>query len=102
MSSLIEKIEAIEKIGVGEQLNHTLRKWIHLQVQKYAKQMVEIQKELALFEKKFGMTSEDGRLQYEAGILGDDADVMEWMGLYDNMCLYQERQRTLRAVIEND
>ena len=102
MSNLIEKIEAIEKIGAGKQIDHTLKKWIHLQVQKYTKKIAEIEKELAPFEKQFGMTSQEGHLQYEAGVLGDNADVVEWMGLYDNLCLYQERQQTLRTVIEND
>ena len=32
-----------------------------------------------------------------AGELGDSADVMEWMGFYDDVLLYQERLATLRA-----
>jgi hypothetical protein len=35
-----------------------------------------------------------------AGEMGDSADMMEWMGLYDDMLLYQERIATLRAVIQ--
>jgi len=98
MSSLLEKIEAIEKIGAGEQVDQTLQKWIHLHLQKYEHQISEIQTELAPYEKQFGMPSEEGYKQYDAGNLGDNADVVEWMGLYDNVLLYQERIETLRAV----
>jgi hypothetical protein len=32
--------------------------------------------------------------------IGDAADIVEWMGLYDNLLLYRERIDTLRAVAE--
>ncbi len=41
-----------------------------------------------------------GYEKYEAGTLGDDADVMDWMGVYDNFRLYQVRIEMLRSVVE--
>jgi hypothetical protein len=34
------------------------------------------------------------------GEIGDAADIVEWMGLYDNLLLYRERIDTLRAADE--
>jgi hypothetical protein len=98
MSSLLEKIEAMEKVGAGDLADQALRKLIHLHLQKYEKQMKEMEGELKPFEKKYGMNSEECYRRFEAGELGDAADIVEWMGLYDNVRLYRERIKTLRAV----
>ena len=100
MSSVLEKIQAIEKIGASDQIDQTLQKWIHIHLQKYERQIEGIQKDLLPFEKQFGMSSEKGHVQYEAGLLGDDSDAMDWMGLYDNLLLFQERAKMLRSVID--
>ncbi len=100
MSSVLEKIQAIESIGAGDQIDHTLRKWIQIHLQKYEQQIRDIQAELLPFEKQFGMSSELGYQQYETGVLGDGSDVMDWMGIYDNLMLYQERAEMLRSVVE--
>ena len=59
-----------------------------------------MQKELELFETQYGMRSEECLRRFMAGELGDAADIMEWMGLYDDVLLYRERVETLRAVAE--
>lgn len=100
MSSVLEKIQAIEKIGARDEIDQTLRKWIQIHLQKYEQQIENVQNELLPFEKQFGMSSAMGYEKYEAGTLGDDADVMDWMGVYDNFRLYQERIEMLRSVVE--
>lgn len=100
MSSLLEKIEAMEKVGAGDLADQALRKLIHLQLQKYEKQMEKMQKELEPFEKQYGMSSEECHRRFETGELGDAADMVEWMGLYDNVLLYLERIETLHPVAE--
>lgn len=102
MSSLLEKIEAMEKVGAGALADQALRKLIHLHLQKYERQMEEMQRELEPFEKKHGMTSEECHRRFRAGKLGDTADIVEWMGLYDNVLLYRERIETLRTVNGRD
>jgi len=90
----------MEKIGAGALADQALRKLIRLQLQKYEKQLEEVQKELEPFEKRYGMSSDECHRRFMAGELGDDADIVEWMGLYDNALLYQERIETLRAAAE--
>ena len=46
------------------------------------------------------MSSEECHQRFMAGELGDAADIVEWMGLYDNVLLYRERIETLRAAAE--
>lgn len=100
MSSILEKIQAIEKIGAGDQIDQTLQKWIQIHLQQFEQQIDDIKKELLPFEKQFDMSSAKGYEQYESGVLGDDADVMDWMGIYDNYRLCQERIEMLRSVVE--
>jgi len=100
MSALQKRIEAMEKIGAGALADQALRKLIHLHLQKYEKQLEEMQKDLEPFEKQYGMSSEECHRRFMAGELGDAADIVEWMGLYENVLLYRERIETLRAAAE--
>lgn len=100
MSTLIEKIRAMENIGAGYLAHQALHKLIHLHLQKYEKQIEEVERDLKPFERRYGMSSKECHRQFMAGELDDVADFMEWMGLYDDMLLYRERVKALRAVVE--
>jgi len=100
MSALQKRVEAMQKIGAGALADQALRKLIHLQMQKYEKQLEEVQRELEPFEKQYSMSSEECHRRFMAGELGDDADIVDWMGLYDNALLYRERIATLHAAAE--
>jgi hypothetical protein len=100
MHALHKRVEAIEKVGAGALADQTLRKLIHLQLQKYEKQLAEVQRELEPFEAQYGISSETCHQHFVAGEMGDAADIVEWMGLYDNVLLYRERIATLREAAE--
>ncbi len=100
MSTLIEKIRVMENIGAGYIAHQALQKLIHLHLQKYEKQIEEVERDLKPFERRYGMSSEDCHRKFLAGELDDVADFMEWMGLYDDMQLYRERVKALRSVVE--
>jgi hypothetical protein len=100
MSGLLKKVEAMERVGAGSLADQALGKLIHLHLQKYEKQMEEVLKELEPFEKRYGMNSEECHRRFMRGDMGDAADIVEWMGLYDNLLLYRERIETLRAAVE--
>jgi hypothetical protein len=97
MSTLQQKVEAMEKVGAGAVAEQTLQKLIDLHVQKYERSVTAVQRELAPFEQHYGMRSAECYRRFMAGEMGDDADIMEWMGLYDDVLLYQDRLVTLRA-----
>jgi len=97
MSALQKRVEAMEKVGAGPLADQTLRKLIQLQLQKYQKHLEAALQELEPFERQHGMKSEECHRRFVAGELGDAADIMEWMGLYEDVILYRERIDTLRA-----
>jgi hypothetical protein len=100
MSTLRQKVEAIEKIGASDLADQALHKLILLHMQKYDKSLAGVQQELEPFEQQYGMSSAECYQRFMAGEMGDSADIMEWMGLYDDVLLYQERLATLRVATE--
>jgi hypothetical protein len=100
MSTLQQKIMAIEKVGAVAVADQALLKLIRLHVQKYEKHLADVQRELAPFEQQYGLSSAECHRRFLAGDMGDSADIMEWMGLYEDALLYYERLATLRAVTE--
>ena len=90
----------MRKVGAETLADHALQKLIHLQLQKYEKQLADVRRELEPFERKYRMTSEEGHKRFVAGELGDAGDVMEWMGLYDDVLLYRGRIATLQAAAD--
>ena len=100
MSTLRQKVEAIEKVGAGDLADQVLHKLIRLHMQKYDKSLAEVQRELEPFEQQYGMSSDECYQRFMAGEMGDSADIIEWMGLYDDVMLYQERLATLRVATE--
>jgi hypothetical protein len=100
MNVLHERVEALEKVGAGALADQALLKLIRLQLQKYEKHLAEVQKELEPFEQQHGISSEECYQRLMAGKMGDAADIVEWMGLYDNVLLYRERIERLRAAAE--
>ena len=100
MSTLQQKVEAMEKVGVGEAADEALHKLMRLHMQRYERQIAAVQRELAPFEQQYGLSSAECHRRFLAGDMGDSADIMEWMGLYEDVLLYQERLGTLRAATE--
>jgi len=57
-----------------------------------------VNSELFPFEKRFNMSSERAWEEFNKGALGDDMDIMEWMGLYENLLDFKdEYQRILNC-----
>jgi hypothetical protein len=100
MRALHRKVDAMEKVGAGALADQALRKLIRLHLQKYEKHLAEVQRELEPFERQYGISSEECYRRFVAGEMGDAADIMDWMGLYDNVLLYRERIATLREATE--
>src|SRR5262245_52070477 len=72
----------------GEAADQALHKLMHLHMQRYERQIVAVQRELAPFEQQYGLSSAECHQRFLAGEMGDSADIMEWMGLYEDVLLY--------------
>ena len=88
MSTLQQKVEAMEKVGAGALAEQALQTLMRLHVQKYDRHIVDVQRELAPFEQRYGLSSAACYRRFMAGEMGDSADLMEWMGLYEDVLLY--------------
>ena len=97
MTALQRRIEAMEKVGAGPLADEALRKLIHLQLQKYEKHLQAALRELEPFERQYAMSSDEGHRRFMTGEFGDAADIMEWMGLYEDVLLCRDRIATLRT-----
>jgi hypothetical protein len=100
MSLLRERIEALEKVDAGALADQVLLKLLRLHLQNYEKHLAAALKELKRFEQRYGISSDACYQRRLAGAMGDAADIVEWIGLYDNVLLYRERIETLRAAAE--
>lgn len=100
MATVQERIEAMERVGAGVLLDQTLKKLAEFQLQKYQKHAENVRFQLAPFEAKYSMSSEECYRRFTAGELGDSADLVDWMGLYENLLLYVEHIRSLKAAAE--
>ena len=100
MSTLQQKVEAIEKVGAGEAAEQALHKLMHLHMQRYERQIIAVQRELAPFEQQDGLSSAECHPRFLAEQMGGSADIMEGMGPYEHVLLYQERLGTLGAATE--
>jgi hypothetical protein len=65
-----------------EVVDLTVRKLLEHQVQKDEAQLADLSEDLTRFEQRYAMTSVDFFARYQAGQMGDDADVFEWNALY--------------------
>jgi hypothetical protein len=95
-----ERVEAQEKVGAGVLADQALLNLVRLHLQKYEKHLTEVQKELEPLEQQYGISSDECYQRFMAGEMRDAADIVEWMGRYDNLLLYRERISTLRAAAE--
>jgi len=51
----------------------------------------KLREELAPFEERFGMSSQEAWTAFQNGKLGDDGDIMEWMMLFENFLALQKQ-----------
>ncbi len=76
----------------GEQrVKSTLRKMADIEISHCQLNLKNVRAALVPFEERYQMSSQKAWERYNSGTLGDELEIMEWMGLYEN-CLALERQ----------
>ena len=94
-----KQIDTLIQIGAGNLLEGTIRKLVHIQIARYQAAILRVKPDLEQFETQFNMSSEDCYQQFNAGELGDDGDVFEWVSLYENVLLYHKRIQMLGTAL---
>jgi hypothetical protein len=76
---------------LGEALvSETIAKLAPMEGEKCLRRIERLQRELARYEAQFGLHSAEAWQKYQAGTLGDELDVMEWMTLFENFTALRE------------
>jgi hypothetical protein len=95
------RLRALERLyaqgHTDEVVDLTVRKLLEHQIQKDEAQLAELHEDLANFEGRYAMTSADFHTRYQAGQMGDDADVFEWNALYKMQSRLADAVNTLRG-----
>ncbi|MCK5244361.1 MAG: hypothetical protein KAJ90_03740 [Desulfobacterales bacterium] len=76
----------------------TFKKPAQVELEKCLRRMDELKAELAQYENLFQMSSQEAWDMYQNGKLGDSADVMEWMMLFENYRAFQGQAERIREV----
>jgi hypothetical protein len=95
------RLRALERLYAqgytDEVVDLTGRKPVEHQIQKDEAQLADLGEELARFEQRYGMSSADFFARYQAGQMGDDADVFEWNALYKMHTRLADAVNSLRS-----
>jgi hypothetical protein len=79
---------------LGEEVvQGTINKLVQIERERCLRQVEKIKEGIDAFEGRFGKNSDQVWQEYQDGKLGDDADIMEWVMLIENL-------RTLEAQCE--
>jgi hypothetical protein len=100
MSHVQQQLAVLDEIGAGSLVEQTINKLITMQIARYQNTIHQIKRELQEFEQRFQLSSEECYQRFNTGELGDSADMFEWVGLYENILLYQKRINMLRMSLQ--
>lgn len=93
------QIDTLIKVGAENLLEGTIRKLVQIQIARYQAAINRLKPDLEKFEKRFDMSSEDCYQRFNAGELGDDGDIFEWVSLYESTLLYRKRIQMLGTAL---
>lgn len=68
-----------------------INKLVQIERERCLRQMEKIKEGIGAFEGRFGKDSEQVWQEYHAGKLGDNADIMEWVMLIENLHALKEQ-----------
>lgn len=85
-SATLDRLRVLEQLYTqgyhDEVIDLTVRKLVEHQLRKDEAHLAALRADLDGFEARYGMTSEDFFIGYQAGEMGDDSDAIEWVSLY--------------------
>ena len=90
-------IDEFAELFGRQRVTSTLRKMADIELSHCRLDLVKARQTLRPFEERFGMSSEDAWGKYNRGDLGDDLDIMEWMGVYENYLSIEKQLQRIKS-----
>lgn len=75
---ILERYVAIDPSMIDPVMEMAIDKLLKRETTRIGDMHVRINEQIAAFEAKYNLTSEDFRSRYDAGSIGDDMDFIEW------------------------
>lgn len=80
-----QQIQQITAVLGETRVLETMTKLAQIEEAKCLRRIERVKTELHRYEQQFSISSDEAWKKYQAGELGDDFDVMEWMALFENL-----------------
>ncbi len=106
MRSVLEKMRKLEKYiatdtaAVDPVLELTLDKLLAREISRGSAPKKTLAAQIAQFEQHYKLNSVDFQAQFQAGILGDNIDFIEWAATLDMLQSLDERLASLKSGLE--
>jgi hypothetical protein len=81
-------------------VDNTIAKLISMERSRLKRELSDLNVMLKPFEKQYGMSSADFLRRFQAGEMGDEADLFEWSAYYQMWLSVQERLQTLPVELQ--
>jgi len=88
MSVETQARKAADVLG-EEVVQGTISKLVQIERERCLRQIEKLRQEIDVFEGRLGKSSQKVWQEYQDGKLGDDADIMEWVMLIENLLSLQ-------------
>ncbi|MBF0547583.1 MAG: hypothetical protein HQM08_24300 [Candidatus Riflebacteria bacterium] len=100
--NLAEQIETLKSVCGEALIIKTLKKLGQIELQKYLALLCQTNDELKPFEKKFSLKNKTAWKKFQNGQLDDKPENMEWVSIYQNKLLLQEKISRLEKLPIHD
>ena len=86
-----QQVKELSGILGETRIRNTLKKLAEIEAGKCSTKIERTKKDLSVFEGRFQLKSKTAWDEFNKGKLGDSADIIEWMGLYENLLDFQDQ-----------
>jgi hypothetical protein len=98
----IQSLERLYRRGYrSKTVDATIDKLLALEQDRIRRELVDIERRLRAFEKKYRLSSDEFHHQFQAGGLGDDGDMFEWNAFYQMWLSLREQLAELGAEVSD-
>lgn len=96
---IANKVDVLLEIYNSAELNRLLNDLLLARLEELRVRLSEYEADLAIFERRYGITSAQLYAEFESGQRGNAAEYMEWLGIYDHYLRLRDRVARVEKAI---